>query len=130
MVYVCGMMLSVKEPCKSALLPPHSYLGDLFLTAHTNKTKRTSFSGITFMYQLCAGQRRATNHWADWIHTKEKMIEPNSSQCNGKCEWALEGDRPKFKGLPTHSGYRNMAGVSILMCPQLWNGVPLLPPQS
>lgn len=80
------------------------------------------------MYQHCAGQRRATNHWADWTRTKERATEPSGSQCHGKCERALEVERPKFKGLPPHSGWRNMAGYSTLMLPQLWNGVPLLTP--
>lgn len=58
------------------------------------------------MYQHCVTKRRATEQWADG-QTKEKVIKPRGTQCNAKCEWALDVDRPRFKGLPIQSSYGN-----------------------
>lgn len=65
------------------------------------------------------------------IYIEEKVIKPSGSQCNGKYEWALEVDRPKFKGLPNHPSYRNGGSLCHLNGPQfprLWNVVAPLTP--
>lgn len=71
-------------------------------------------------------------HCAHWTCTEEKVIKPSGSQCTGECERALEVDRPKFKGLPNHSSYRNDGGLihrNVPHFPWLWDWVALLIPQ-
>lgn len=101
----------MKKPYKetSALLHLTTISENFFLTTQQNQANR-------FFRNHHARQREVLKHRADWTHTKEKAIKPSSSQCNEKCELALEVDRPKSTELPRHSNYRKTATFFILMC--------------
>lgn len=65
-------------------------------TAHTNRATRAGFSGITVLYQPCAGQRRATERWADGTCTKEPGGSQGIGHVNGPWRWT----DPSSKGCP------------------------------
>lgn len=76
------------------LSPP---LGPLF----SQQSRTNRFVRITVISQHGGGrQSRAIKHWGYWKHTRENTITPIAAQCNGKCEWTLEGTDPSSKTCP------------------------------
>lgn len=114
---VCGMIFLMRSLARGQVYFCHLTTDPetSFLTTHTNKTKRTGYSGIAVTYQHRTRQGRAAPHWADWTHTKEKVVEPAVANVmenvSGLWLWT-DG----FRRLPSTPVMGMMAVRFTLMC--------------